>query len=134
MLCVSGIEDVNLRMEINRKVTKGGGVYVKQIERPVRVTHLLCANTSEADSEKVRYADKFNRLGEARIHIVWEDWFWDSLRFGGKQVSVSAAGARMLKLCEGRFEEEAYKVSNPRPPPRALPEGMSVFHPCAFNF
>ncbi|OJT01769.1 DNA topoisomerase 2-binding protein 1 [Trametes pubescens] len=105
VLCVSGIEDVNLRMEINRKVTKGGGVYVKQIERPVRVTHLLCANTSEADSEKVRYADKFNRLGEARIHIVWEDWFWDSLRFGG------------------RFEEEAYKVSNPRPPPRVLPEG-----------
>ncbi|EIW57947.1 uncharacterized protein TRAVEDRAFT_72858 [Trametes versicolor FP-101664 SS1] len=105
VLCVSGIEDVNLRMEINRKVSKGGGVYVKQIERPVRVTHLLCANTSEADSEKVRYADKFNRLGEARIHIVWEDWFWDSLRFGG------------------RFEEEAYKVSNPRPPPRALPEG-----------
>lgn len=86
MLCVSGIEDVNLRMEINRKVTKGGGIYVKQIERPVRVTHLLCANTSEADSEKVRYADKFNRLGEARIHIVWEDWFWDSLRFGGEGV------------------------------------------------
>ncbi|KAI0636255.1 hypothetical protein C8Q77DRAFT_1102527 [Trametes polyzona] len=105
VLCVSGIEDVNRRMEINRKVTQGGGTYVKQIERPVRVTHLLCANTCEGESEKVRYAEKFNRLGEARIHIVWEDWFWDSLRFGG------------------RFDEEAYIVSNPRPPPRALPEG-----------
>ncbi|KAI0353702.1 hypothetical protein OH77DRAFT_1505190 [Trametes cingulata] len=104
VLCVSGIEDVNRRMEINREVTKGGGTYVKQIERPVRVTHLLCANTSEGESEKVRYAEKFNRVGEARIHIVWEDWFWDSLRFGG------------------RFDEEAYQVSNPRPPPRALPE------------
>ncbi|KAI0833823.1 hypothetical protein BC628DRAFT_1499098 [Trametes gibbosa] len=104
VLSVSGIEDVNIRMEINRKVTKGGGMYVKQIERPVRVTHLICANTSEGESEKVRYAEKFNRVGEARIHIVWEDWFWDSLRFGG------------------RFDEEAYKVSNPRPQPRALPD------------
>ncbi|CDO77918.1 hypothetical protein BN946_scf184727.g7 [Trametes cinnabarina] len=69
-------------MEINREVTDGGGTYVKQIERPVRVTHLLCANTSEGETEKVRYAEKFNRMGEARIHIVWEDWFWDSLRFG----------------------------------------------------
>ncbi|KAI0363605.1 hypothetical protein BV20DRAFT_1031089 [Pilatotrama ljubarskyi] len=110
VLCVSGIEDVNRRMEINREVTKGGGMYVKQIERPVRVTHLLCANTSEGESEKVRYAEKFNRVGEARIHIVWEDWFWDSLRFGG------------------RFDEEAYKVSNPRPPPRALPEGTFQPH------
>ncbi|KAI0648707.1 hypothetical protein C8Q79DRAFT_1007282 [Trametes meyenii] len=105
VLCVSGIEDVNRRMEINREVTQGGGTYVKQIERPVRVTHLLCANTSEGQSDKVRYADKFNRVGEAQIHIVWEDWFWDSLRFGG------------------RFDEEAYKVSNPRPPPKVLPEG-----------
>ncbi|KAI0656497.1 hypothetical protein C8Q70DRAFT_1012254 [Cubamyces menziesii] len=104
VLCVSGIEDVNRRMEINREVTKGGGVYVKQIERPVRVTHLLCANTSDGESEKVRYAEKFNRMGEANIQIVWEDWFWDSLRFGG------------------RFDEEAYKVSNPRPPPKQLPE------------
>ncbi|KAI9066144.1 hypothetical protein FKP32DRAFT_1664998 [Trametes sanguinea] len=104
VLCVSGIEDVNRRMEINREVSNGGGTYVKQIERPVRVTHLLCANTSEAETEKVRYAEKFNRMGEARIHIVWEDWFWDSLRFGG------------------RFDEEAYKVSNPRPPPKLLPQ------------
>ncbi|OSC98510.1 hypothetical protein PYCCODRAFT_1480561 [Trametes coccinea BRFM310] len=104
VLCVSGIEDVNRRMEINREVTNGGGTYVKHIERPVRVTHLLCANTSEGETEKVRYAEKFNRMGEARIHIVWEDWFWDSLRFGG------------------RFDEEAYKVSNPRPPPKLLPE------------
>ncbi|KAH9902436.1 hypothetical protein C8Q73DRAFT_3906 [Cubamyces lactineus] len=104
VLCISGIEDVNRRMEINREVTKGGGIYVKQIERPVRVTHLLCANTSDGESEKVRYAEKFNRMGEANIQIVWEDWFWDSLRFGG------------------RFDEEAYKVSNPRPLPKQLPE------------
>ena len=84
---------------------KAGGSYVKVLERPVKVTHLLCGNASDAESEKVRYAEKFNSMGEARIHIVWEDWFWDSLRFGG------------------RFDEDAYKVSNPPPPPRALPDG-----------
>ena len=106
VLCVSGIEDVSKRMQINHEVTKAGGVYVKHLERPVKVTHLLCANTCEGESEKVRYAQKFNEKGEARIRIVWEDWFWDSLRFGG------------------RFDEEAYLVSNPRPPPRVLPPGM----------
>ncbi|TFK81684.1 hypothetical protein K466DRAFT_666976 [Polyporus arcularius HHB13444] len=103
VLCVSGIEDVSKRMQINHEVTKAGGMYVKQLERPVKVTHLLCANTSEGETEKVRYAQKFNEKGEARIRIVWEDWFWDSLRFGG------------------RFDEERYLVSNPRPPPRVLP-------------
>ncbi len=106
VLCVSGIEDVSKRMQINHEVTKAGGMYVKQLERPVKVTHLLCANTSDGETEKVRYAQKFNEKGEARIRIVWEDWFWDSLRFGG------------------RFDEERYLVSNPRPPPRVLPAGM----------
>lgn len=105
VVCVSGIGDVARRLEIHQEVTKGGGTYVKQLERPVKVTHLLCGNTSEAESEKVRYAQKFNDMREAQIHIVWEDWFWDSLRFGG------------------RFNEERYLVSNPRPSPRALLEG-----------
>ena len=99
-------------MEINREVTKGGGIYVKQIERPVRVTHLLCANTSDGESEKVRYAEKFNRMGEANIQIVWEDWFWDSLRYGGQ------------------FDEGGYEVTKPPPPPRPLPKGTqpSLYH------
>ncbi|KAI0763303.1 hypothetical protein BD413DRAFT_211081 [Trametes elegans] len=104
VLCITGIKEMHRRTEISSKVVAGGGKYVREIERPVRVTHLLCGNLIEGNSEKVHYAEKFNRLGEARIHIVWEDWFWDSLRFGG------------------RFDEETYKVSNPRPPPRALPE------------
>ncbi|KAI0788205.1 hypothetical protein C8Q74DRAFT_664413 [Fomes fomentarius] len=108
VVCVSGIGDVARRLEINQEVTKGGGTYVKQLERPVKVTHLLCGNTSEAESEKVRYAQKFNDMREAQIHIVWEDWFWDSLRFGG------------------RFNEERYLVSNPRPSPRALPEAVTL--------
>ncbi|KAI0750029.1 hypothetical protein C8Q80DRAFT_1102390 [Daedaleopsis nitida] len=107
ILCVSGMDDVSRRLEINRELSRLGGTYVKQIERPVKVTHLLCGNTSEGESEKVHYAQKFNSMGEASIKIVWEDWFWDSLKFGGL------------------FDEERYLVTNPRPPPRELPEGVT---------
>jgi DNA replication regulator DPB11 len=47
----------------------------------VRVTHVLCAG--DEDTEKRRYARRFNERKEANIHIIWEEWFWDSLEFGG---------------------------------------------------
>ena len=104
VLCVSGI-DAGRRQDIQRGVIKGGGTYVKVIERPVKVTHLICGDQSEANSEKVRYAMKFNDMGEAKIRIIWEDWFWDSLRYGGQ------------------FDEGGYEVTKPPPPPRPLPKG-----------
>jgi hypothetical protein len=55
---------------------------LKNLERPVRITHLLCSGDEE--TEKMKYAEKFNRQGEARIWLVWEEWFWDSLEFGGE--------------------------------------------------
>ena len=82
VLSLSGIVDIARRTEINKLLTRQQGVYVKNIERPVKVTHLLCAGDEE--TEKMRYAEKFNNKGEANIHIVWEDWFWDCLEFGGK--------------------------------------------------
>ncbi|TFY58573.1 hypothetical protein EVG20_g8092, partial [Dentipellis fragilis] len=97
VLCLSGIEDMERRTEINRIVTAQQGSYVKVIERPVRVTHLLCSGDGENETDKMRYARKFNERGEAKIWLVWEEWFWDSLEFGG------------------RFSEEAYKVDQPRP-------------------
>ncbi|KAA1467213.1 hypothetical protein DENSPDRAFT_832209 [Dentipellis sp. KUC8613] len=97
VLCLSGIEDMERRTEINRIVTAQQGSYVKVIERPVRVTHLLCSGDGESETDKMRYARKFNERGEAKIWLVWEEWFWDSLEFGG------------------RFAEEAYKVDQPRP-------------------
>ncbi|TFY52675.1 hypothetical protein EVJ58_g9881 [Rhodofomes roseus] len=104
VLCLSGIDDVERRTEINRLVTKNGGKYVKNIERPVKVTHLVCGSANEDQTEKMKYAEKFNQRGESNIQIVWEEWFWDSLDFGG------------------RFDESAYKVSNPRPQRKSLPE------------
>ncbi|KAJ7123099.1 hypothetical protein C8R44DRAFT_919020 [Mycena epipterygia] len=96
-LCISGITDIVRRTQINKALTAAGGTYVKALERPVRVTHLLCAGAEETD--KMLYADKFNRAGEADppIQLVWEEWFWDSLEFGG------------------RFDEARYQARLPRP-------------------
>ena len=90
-LCISGIEDLDRRTTINRTVTQHCGKYAKNIERPVRVTHLLCSGNDETD--KMRYARKFNERGEADIKLVWEEWFWDSLNFGGTHLlSFSTLG------------------------------------------
>ncbi|KAI9446925.1 hypothetical protein F5148DRAFT_1253136 [Russula earlei] len=101
VLCLSGFEELDRRTAINRTVTQYGGRYVKNIERPVRVTHLLCSGNDE--TEKMRYARKFNERGEADIQLVWEEWFWDSRDFGG------------------RFQETPYLVTHPRPKRRQAP-------------
>ena len=68
-----------------RHVGEEGGAYVKNIERPVKVTHLLCTTGANAMTEKMRYAAKFNQHKEANIHLIWEEWFWDSLKAGGEK-------------------------------------------------
>jgi len=100
ILCLSGVDDIKRRTKINKLVTKYGGVFVKNLERPVRVTHLLCSGEQETD--KMHYAEKFNKKGEADIKLVWEEWFWDSLEYGG------------------RFDEDKYQVRQPRPERRQL--------------
>ncbi|KAI0257934.1 hypothetical protein BC834DRAFT_1046509, partial [Gloeopeniophorella convolvens] len=104
-LCVSGIEDLDRRTTISSTAAEHGGKYVKSIERPVRVTHLLCAGDGETD--KMHYARKFNERGEADIKLVWEEWFWDSLEFGG------------------RFEETPYLVTHPRPERKQPPPSQA---------
>ncbi|KAF9223241.1 hypothetical protein BS17DRAFT_833222 [Gyrodon lividus] len=101
ILSLSGIADVPQRTGINRILTAHQGVYVKDLERPVKVTHLLCSGDTVTD--KMKYAEKFNKRGEANIHLVWEEWFWDCLEFGG------------------RFDERKYQVSRPRPERKSLP-------------
>ncbi|KAF8442094.1 hypothetical protein L210DRAFT_3535754 [Boletus edulis BED1] len=102
VLSLSGIEDIHRRTEINRLVTAHQGAYLKNLERPVRVTHILCSGDTETD--KMKYAKKFNKRKEAHIHLVWEEWFWDCLEFGG------------------RFDERKYQVSRPRPERKSLHE------------
>ncbi|KAG2101595.1 uncharacterized protein F5147DRAFT_708731 [Suillus discolor] len=108
-LSLSGIDDLEQRANINRALTRHGGIYVKAIERPVKVTHLLCAGDNE--TEKMRYADKFNKRGEAKIHVVWEEWFWDCLEF------------------RGRFEEKRYVVTRPRPERKTMNEELTTSIP-----
>ncbi|KAJ7905114.1 hypothetical protein B0H13DRAFT_2274414 [Mycena leptocephala] len=118
-LCISGIPDIVLRTQINKALTAAGGSYVKALERPVRVTHLLCAG--EAEPDKMRYAEKFNRAGEANplIQLVWNAWFWDCLDYGG------------------RFDEAKYQARLPRPqrksteihPPRSHQHGARASAP-----
>ncbi len=105
VLCISGIEDVHRREEINRLVTKEGGTYVKNIERPVKVTHLLCSTGLDEISEKMKYAEKFNSRKEANISMVWEDWLWDCFSAHGPPLSpqlglvVHVEQADWMKSC-----------------------------------
>ncbi|EGN99365.1 hypothetical protein SERLA73DRAFT_90716 [Serpula lacrymans var. lacrymans S7.3] len=95
ILSLSGIDDIPRRTQINQLVTQQGGMYLKNLERPVKVTHLLCSG--DVETEKMKYAEKFNKRREAKIQLVWEEWFWDSLEFGG------------------RVDERRYQVNRPRP-------------------
>ncbi|KAJ3511371.1 hypothetical protein NLJ89_g4136 [Agrocybe chaxingu] len=102
VICTSGITNILRRTQISKLVVAHEGQYVSALERPVKVTHLLCSGDEETD--KMRYAEKFNSRGEAKIHLVWEEWFWDSIEFGG------------------RFDEATYQVRRPRPERKTLPE------------
>lgn len=106
VVCPSGITDITRRTHISKMLKRHNGTYLKDLERPVRVTHLLCSGDEE--TEKMRYAEKFNSKGEARIHLVWEEWFWDSLDFGG------------------RFDEAKYQVRRPRPARKSLVASQDV--------
>lgn len=88
ILTLSGFEDVAERTKVNRLITQHGGVYVKNIERPVKVTHLLCSSKNNEITEKMQYAEKFNSRRESNIFLVWEEWLWDSLEFGGECMDI----------------------------------------------
>ncbi|KAF8337796.1 hypothetical protein F5887DRAFT_1137752 [Amanita rubescens] len=95
VLSFSGTTNSERQTEITRKLKQDDGTYLENLERPVKITHILCSGDEE--TAKMRYARRFNQRGEANIHLVWEEWFWDSLEFGG------------------RFNEVEYNVEKPRP-------------------
>lgn len=111
---------------INRTVTTEGGEYIKTLERPVRATHLLCASTIEGEvTEKMKYAEKFNKAGEARIKIIWEEWLWDCLTLGGVHLFLlRPIFDKCLRVrFQGRLDEEPYRITNPPRPRLILPQG-----------
>lgn len=86
-MAVTGIDDADREKQINRFVTYNKGIFVTNIERPVKVTHLLCSGDEK--TEKMKYAERFNLKGEASIKSIWEEWFWDCLHFGGTSIAYS---------------------------------------------
>ncbi|KAF9650190.1 hypothetical protein BDM02DRAFT_3259867 [Thelephora ganbajun] len=114
VVALSGVDDVDRENQINRLVTYNKGLFIKNIERPVKVTHLLCSGDEK--TEKMKCAEKFNKKGEANIKLVWEEWFWDCIHFGG------------------RWPEDKYLVTNPRPEPKqATPPPRSSSPPPQAN-
>ena len=63
----------------------------------------------------MRTAEKFVKRGEAKIHMVWEDWFWDSLKVKGRL--EEASGRRIgeeafARVARARIGDGASAVSN----------------------
>lgn len=86
-LCLTGFEDVQERLRLHQLVAKNGGVYSKGFEPSV--THLLVCGDS-AESIKTQTALKLNktRARENQIHVIWEDWLWDSIEYQGAHNSL----------------------------------------------
>ena len=106
MVALSGIDDADRENQINRLVTYNKGIFVKSIERPVSVTHLLCSG--DENTEKVKCAEKFNKKGEADIKLVWEEWFWDCINFGGTSL---ASGFYSVTPSDLRIEVVSQKTT-----------------------
>jgi DNA replication regulator DPB11 len=71
----------------------------------------------------MRYAEKFNGTGEANVHLVWEEWFWDSLEFGGELIYLnSGLEIACVSITAGRFDEAKYQVRRPRPERKSILE------------
>jgi DNA replication regulator DPB11 len=89
------MDDNKHRDAIGRGIVENGGAYLKSIQKGQvqkgHVTHLLCGGDGHgATSEKIDIARKFNEAqarrgeGSSTVHIVWEEWYWDSLEFEGE--------------------------------------------------
>jgi hypothetical protein len=66
----------------------------------VKVTHLLCLGDEETD--KMKYAEKFNKQREAKIWLVWEEWFWDSVVEVFRSLEENNGGQIIIKFTSRR--------------------------------
>ncbi|KAJ7584435.1 hypothetical protein C8J56DRAFT_951061 [Mycena floridula] len=96
-LCCSGIDSVERRAEVYELLKRHQGVYSRNLAS--QVTHLLCSTDDKTD--KIHLAEEMNAKG-TKIRLVWEQWFWDCIAFGG------------------RFDEDKYHIRRPKPKPKLL--------------
>ncbi|KAF8512497.1 hypothetical protein JB92DRAFT_2928157 [Gautieria morchelliformis] len=94
-LCITGMEDIALRNKVHAWLAKEGGVYLKSLN--ATATHLLCCVSDT--SAKLKWTRDHNRTQSQtdQIRIVWEEWFWDCIEFGG------------------RWDESSYEITKARP-------------------
>ena len=99
-----------------------------------RVTHLICGGDGDGEpSDKIIYARGHNedvrkgRKEGSEILIVWEEWYYDSLEFGGRSATFLSLRRFDTFIFGnlGRFPEEEYSITRPKPRrktfvPRAL--------------
>ena len=84
---------MDTRKEIHDILTRNAGVFVKdlKVDRDGQVTHLLCGSARGSDvdergwTQKMRLAESHNAKSSStvKVALVWEEWFWDCLEFGG---------------------------------------------------
>ncbi|KAF8311721.1 hypothetical protein DL93DRAFT_2168828 [Clavulina sp. PMI_390] len=109
-ICVSGENRMEMRHQIARLISDQGGVYLKDLNDTA--THLLIFGDGQSLEDDDIQTAKFNwavqrnaglnQLRKIRdddirkrrivddeeppndIHIIWSEWFWDCLTFGGR--------------------------------------------------
>ena len=87
-MIITAIHDIEVRNDIRKRLEKGGGVCVEGFRKDFLPTHLLCGPDRDAGNgsgltEKMRAVQKLNSKVENKVHMVWDDWFWDCLNFKG---------------------------------------------------
>ncbi|KAL5504090.1 DPB11 [Sanghuangporus vaninii] len=105
-LCMTAINDVERRKQIQKQLERNGGTFIETFSKGMEVTHLLCGPDRGEKTDqmgltlKMQYAMKYNDTRAKKLHLVWEDWFWDCLEF------------------KGVLDERIYLATGPRPPRR----------------
>ncbi|KAG8965377.1 hypothetical protein FRC00_004533 [Tulasnella sp. 408] len=109
-IAITGENDVTRRTELAKLIQRHGGSYSKQLNH--NVTHLVVCCKSESaanESEKVKWARAANMERKKSgvqylIQLIWEEWLFDSIDW------------------QGKWEEPNYRIENPRPSRKILPE------------
>ncbi|KAL5526618.1 DPB11 [Sanghuangporus sanghuang] len=116
-LCMTAINDVERRKQIQKQLEKNGGTFIEMFSKGMELTHLLCGpdrgeNTDQMGlTPKMQYAMKYNDTRAKKVHLVWEGWFWDCLEF------------------KGVLDERVYLATGPRPPRRIRRESSPLVLP-----
>ncbi|KAL5485961.1 DPB11_7 [Sanghuangporus weigelae] len=116
-LCMTAINDIERRKQIQKQLEKNGGAFIETFSKGMELTHLLCGpdrgeNTDQMGlTPKMQYAMKYNDTRAKKVHLVWEDWFWDCLEF------------------KGILDERSYLATGPRPPRRIRREPSPLVLP-----